>query len=103
MRTLNAPLGTWVTLAQGLVTLGAGLWGLVARRHYKEVHRIEYEHWILNAHIMWLLLVGGVLTFAGTRRRIRTEDRLLGLRTAGGLAVVDLVSAATMRIAPIYY
>lgn len=89
--------------AQGGSYVAFGLWSLVARRHYRRVHRLESNQWILNAHGMWLTAVGATLLWAAARDEVALPElRLLSLGTAAGLAANDAVCAATEGVAPIY-
>ncbi|MBA2764815.1 MAG: YHS domain-containing protein [Thermoleophilaceae bacterium] len=92
-----------VALVQGASYVGFGLWSTLARRHYRRIHDLPADGWILNAHGGWLLVVGSTLVLAGARRRSEQSDvQLLGAGAALGLAVNDAVSAARNGVARIY-
>lgn len=82
-----------VALVQGASYLGFATWALTARSHYRRVHRLRAEPWLLNAHAMWMGLVGSALVAAGLHGN--AEDRairLLGTGAAAGLAFNDLMT-----------
>lgn len=76
------------------------LWSLAGRRNYRQTHNIERtDTWVLNAHGMWMLLVGTALTLGAARdRSTDVELRALALGSAVGMALNDAVAAP----APIY-
>lgn len=102
MRRVPAPSGA-LALIQGGSYIAFASWSLLARRHYRRVHELDASQWILNAHGMWMLLVGTVLVTAGARGEMhRSELRLLAAGSALGLATNDAVAAVTEGVAPIY-
>jgi hypothetical protein len=88
---------------QGGSYLGFGLWSLLGRKHYVRLHRLERDGWLLNAHGVWLVVVGTALAIAGYRREVQTPLRALGVGAAMGLAADDAISAARRGVAPIYH
>jgi hypothetical protein len=100
----RASLAGRVSLAQGLYYITPGLWALLARERYKRAHGLRSDDWVLHAHTMWLLLVGGALVVAGYRRQVSPEARLLGVGAAAGLQLVTALTARTGRLTSrIYY
>ncbi len=90
-----------LAVAQGASYLYFGLWSLVRREHYREVHALRSDDWVLNAHGGWLLAVGGVLVRGGARPASRDRSLpLLGMASAVALAANDALLVG--RIAPIY-
>ena len=84
-------------LVQGGSYIGFGAWSLLAREHYRRVHRIQRDDWVLNAHGAWLVAVGSTLAAAALRRGADDPTiRLLGAGSALGLALNDLVSAGKL-------
>jgi hypothetical protein len=96
-------IGAWLSIGQGALYIASGLWALVAKSSYQEIHELKSDFWILTTHGVWLLLVGGVLAIAGYRRQKSLEVRLLAFGAALGLLATDLASAATVGVAQIYY
>lgn len=97
-------LASAVAVAQGGSYVGFGGWLLLARDHYQRVHRLRGSTWVLNAHAMWMVLVGAVLVSGGLRGRSeRPEIRQLGCGAALGLAINDVASGVAEGVAPIYY
>ena len=92
-----------IALAQGSSYLAFGLWSLLARRHYRRIHRLSGDDWLLNAHGMWLVVIGGTLARAAWRREVvSTAADGLGLAAALGLAADDLWSSRSPGLARIY-
>lgn len=88
-------------LIQGGSYIGFGLWSLAGRSHYKRIHRIRRDDWVLNAHGAWLLAVGSTLVTAALRDEAhRPELKLLGAGAAIGLAAND--GALRRRLPRIY-
>ena len=97
-------LDSWVPIVQGIINIVAGLWSIVLRGNYVEVHQLNgTTFWMLTAHGMWLVLIGLVLLIGGYRRQKRFEFRLLAFGNAAGLLLTDMASAVAATIAPIYY
>lgn len=94
---------SWVARSasvQGASYIGFAVWSLLGRGHYRRTHSLgRTDAWVLNAHGMWMLLVGSVLALAANRGHTdEAELRVLGLGSAVGLAINDAVAAP----APIY-
>ena len=88
-------------LLQGASYVGFGVWSLTARDHYRRVHAIKRNDWVLNAHGGWLLAVGTTLVTAALRRRASSpEVRTLGVASALALAAND--AASRSRVPGIY-
>jgi len=96
-------IGSWLSIGQGALYIASGLWAVAARSNYQEIHELKSDFWILTMHGAWLLLVGSVLAVAGYRRQKSLEVRLLAFGAALGLLATDVVSAATVGVAQIYY
>ncbi len=94
-------LAAATALVQGASYIGFGIWSLAGRRHYRDVHEIDRDDWVLNAHGGWLLAVGTTLVASALRGRANgAEVRTLGVASALALALNDAVSLP--RVAPIY-
>ena len=93
-------LATIVAATQGTSYLGFSAWALLRRDHYRRVHDLRADDWILNAHAGWLGLVGMTLLSAASRGQITPETRRLGLAAAAALATNDAL--LRRRIATIY-
>lgn len=76
-------------IGQGLSYLSFSLWALTRRQHYREVHRLQANDWILNAHAMWMGLVGTVLATSGLRKVPTAGARFLGPAAAAALGAND--------------
>jgi hypothetical protein len=86
---------------QGCSYIGFGLWALSRREHYRRVHDLSGDDWLLNAHGSWHVVVGLTLAVASARAAVdRSEIRLLGTGAALGLALNDALLLP--RIASIY-
>ena len=75
-------------------------WALFRRDHYRRIHDLRADDWILNAHAGWLGLVGVSLLSAAIRGQITAQTRRLGLSAAAGLATNDALLRG--RIAQVY-
>ena len=87
-----------VQCVRHLISHRSQVWNeiFVARRVAHSVHT-----WMLNAHGMWMLLVGGTLALGAARDRAdAAELRLLGIGSALALALA--VNDAVAAPAPIY-
>ena len=96
-------IATWLSIAQGIVYIASGLWVLVAKRNYQEIHQLNSDFPIITMHGVWLLLVGGILVIAGYRRQKSPEVRLLAFGAALGILLTDIVSNSVVGLAQIYY
>jgi len=86
-------------ILQGASYLYFGAWSLGRREHYRRVHELSSDDWILNAHGGWLLVVGATLM----RAAIRDDTGTLLPLGAGAAAALALNDVLLMRrIAPIY-
>src|SRR6266542_4071499 len=94
----NSRVSAWLAITQGFFYIAPGLWNLLLRRKYVRVHGLHSDFWLLNAHGLWLLLVGGALMSAGWRRQLTAEVRLLGLCGAVALAANDAVTGVIGRL-----
>lgn len=97
----RADLMSVTALVQGASYVGFGVWSLAARGHYRRVHEIRRDDWVLNAHGGWLVAVGTTLVAAALRGRgSSSEVRTLGLASALALAANDAISLS--RVPGIY-
>lgn len=87
---------------QGTSYLAFAAWALVAPAHYRRVHELNAEPWLLRSHALWLSLVGATLAAGAQRDRADAPQALLGLGAAAGLALNDAYSDATGELADIY-
>lgn len=89
-----------VCFVQGSSYVLFAMWALLARDNYARRHDLEATGWILNAHAIWMLIVGGTLVEAATRDEISPAIARLGFASAVGLAAND--GALRDQIAPVY-
>jgi len=84
-----------LALLQGASYIGFSIWSFAARGHYRRIHNIERtDAWVLNAHGMWMLLVGVSLSLsAASDRPDAVEVRTLALGSALGLGLNDALAA----------
>ena len=77
------------------------LWAVLFRRHYRQVHQLHTDDWVLNAHAMWLLLVGSQLVRSSLQADGDAAGHV-GFGAAAGLAATDFITERTSDLAPIY-
>jgi hypothetical protein len=84
-----------LALLQGASYVGFSIWSFAARGHYRRIHNVERtDAWVLNAHGMWMLLVGISLTLsAASGRSDAVEVKILGMGAALGLGLNDALAA----------
>jgi hypothetical protein len=87
---------------QGLYLLTTGLWPLVSPLSFQAVTGPKREMWLTNMVGSLAAVMGGVLLYAGSRRRRPSEVILMAMGTAAAFMAVDLVYVAKRRIAPVY-
>jgi small-conductance mechanosensitive channel len=99
--------------AQGLYFLATGVWPLVSVDTFQAVtgqktdHLIadppsKVDHWMLYTISVLIIAIAIVLLASAWRRRRSFEVALLGLLSAVGLAIIDVVYVARGTIWPIY-
>lgn len=96
-------IATWLSIAQGIVYTALGLWVMVARRSYLDIHELGGDFLLITMNGLWLLLVGLVLVIAGFRRAKSLEVRLLAFASALGLLLTYFISNLVVGVARIYY
>jgi hypothetical protein len=89
-------------LAQGAYYLATGVWPLVSPKTFQAVTGPKRELWLVKTVGTLAAVIGGVLTYAGTRKRRPSEMALLAMGTAAAFATIDIVYVAKRRIAPVY-
>jgi hypothetical protein len=89
-------------LSQGIYYLATGLWPLVSPTTFQMVTGPKRELWLVKTVGALAAVIGGVLAYAGMRRRRPSELALLAMGAAGAFAAIDIVYVARRRISPVY-
>ncbi len=91
-----------LALLQGGFDVVTGLWPILHLRSFEAVTGPKPEGWLVKTVGALITVIGGTLLFAGTRRRVGPEVRLLGAGTAAAFTAVDVIYTAKRRIPPLY-
>ncbi len=91
-----------VAVAHGAFDVVTGVWPLLSMRTFQAVTGPKREHWLVKTVGVTIAAIGGTLAIAGARRRVTPEIATLGIASAAGLALVDVVYVARRRISPVY-
>lgn len=91
-----------LSLAQGVYFFVTGVWSLVSIGTFQKVTGPKTDLWLVKTVGVLVGVIGATLTYAGARRRVSPEIRLLAAGSAAGLAAIDTVYAAKRTISPIY-
>ncbi len=91
-----------MSLLQGGFYVATGLWPIVHLRSFEAVTGPKLEGWLVKTVGALITVIGGTLLFAGRRRGVGPELRLLGAGSAAAFTAVDLVYTAKRRISPVY-
>ena len=101
-RFINRNPGEVVALVQGLYYLLTGIWPLASMRTFMMVTGPKTDVWLEKTVGVLAAVIGGVLESAGSRRKITREIHALGIASAAGFAMIDLVYVLKRRITPVY-
>lgn len=91
-----------VARVQGAYFLATGIWPLISRRSFEAVTGPKMDFWLAQAVGVLVAGIGGVLLLADRRQRVTPELRALGIASAGGLGLVDIVFSLRGRISKVY-
>lgn len=94
--------GERLALLQGGFDVVTGLWPIIHLRSFEAVTGPKPEGWLVKTVGALVSVIGGTLLFAGARRRVGPEMRLLGAGTAAAFTAVDVIYTAKRRISPVY-
>jgi hypothetical protein len=94
--------GARLALLQGGFDVVTGLWPILHLRSFEAVTGPKLEGWLVKTVGALGTVIGGTLLFAGARRRVGPEVRLLGAGTAAAFTAVDVIYTAKRRISPVY-
>jgi hypothetical protein len=93
---------TDIAVLQGVYFLATGVWPLLSRRSFEAVTGPKADFWLAQTVGILVAGVGSAILQAKRRGRITPEIELLGVASAAGLGLVDLVFVARGRISRIY-
>ena len=80
--------------------LDTGLFPFVARRAFEAVTGPKREWWLVQTVGALVVVIGGSLASAATRRRVTPELLAVATGSAAALAAIDIVHVARRRISP---
>ncbi len=92
----------FVGLAQALYYIGTGIWSLVSIDTFQKVTGPKTDLWLVKTVGVLVIVIGGALGLASTRRSTGPEIPVLAVGSAVGLTAIDVIYVAKRRIAPIY-
>jgi ABC-type cobalamin transport system permease subunit len=87
---------------QGFYFLATGVWPLLSRETFERVTGPKTDFWLAQTVGVLVASIGGVLLLGAQRRRLDAELEVLGVASAAGLGLVDVVFALRGRIAKVY-
>jgi hypothetical protein len=91
-----------LALVHGAYYVATGIWSLVDIRSFQRVTGPKTDLWLVRTVGSLVAVGGGVLCYAGARRRRTPEAALLAVGSALALAGIDVYYTARGRIRPIY-
>jgi hypothetical protein len=91
-----------VARLQGAYFLTTGIWPLLSRRSFEAVTGPKTDFWLARTVGVLVTGIGGALLLADHNKRVTPELRALGVASAGGLALVDVVFSLRGRISKVY-
>jgi hypothetical protein len=89
-------------LVQGAYYVATGVWPLLSPNTFQAVTGRKRELWLTKTVGALATVIGGVLTYAGARKRRPSEIALLAMSSAAAFATIDIVYVAKRRILPVY-
>jgi hypothetical protein len=87
---------------QGSVYVVSGLWPIIHLRSFERVTGPKADGWLVKTVGGLLAVIGATLIAGGVLQRPGRALRLLGVGSAGVLALVDLIYTRRGRISKIY-
>jgi hypothetical protein len=91
-----------VARVQGGFYALTGVWALVDLDSFMAVTGPKTDLWLVKTVGALVTVIGGVLLFAGWRRRVTRDVLLLGIGAALSFATIDVVYVSAGRISKIY-
>jgi hypothetical protein len=91
-----------ITLVQGLYFFLTGVWPLVSIRTFQWVTGPKKDLWLVKTVGVMVAVIGGGLLCAQASGDYGSPVLVIGLGSAAGLAVIDIVYVAKRAISPIY-
>jgi hypothetical protein len=83
--------------------LSTGIWPLAHRRSFEWVTGRKTDFWLAQAVGMTVAAIGlGLAQAASRRQAVAPELRTIGVASAVGLALIDVIFVARRRISPVY-
>lgn len=87
--------------AHGVFNLVTGAWPLLHMRTFERVTGPKVDHWLVQT-VGGLLVGNGLVQLAARSPEGLKLARVLGVGTAGVLAIIDLANAPQGRISKVY-
>ena len=91
-----------VWLVHALYFIVGGLWSVVGIRSFQKVSGPKTDLWLVRTVGGLIVVVGGVIAWAGVRRRITPELIGMAVGSSAVLAVIDVVYTLKGRISRVY-
>lgn len=95
--------GRRVAGLQAGLYLSTGIWPVAHRRSFEWVTGRKTDFWLAQTVGATVAAIGlGLAQAAWRRRGVAPELRTIGVASAAGLALVDVIFVARKRISPVY-
>lgn len=83
--------------------LSTGIWPVAHRRSFESVTGRKTDFWLAQTVGATVAAIGlGLAQAAWRRQGVAPEVRTIGVASAAGLALVDVIFVARRRISPVY-
>ena len=91
-----------LALLQGVFYITTGIWPIVHMKSFEAVSGPKVDKWLVRTAGVLITSIGVSLMFAGLKKRVTPEVKLLAVTSALGLTGIDVVYVSKRRISKIY-
>lgn len=91
-----------VWIVQGVYYMITGVWSIIGIKSFQKVTGPKVDIWLVKTVGVIVLVIGAVLTSAGTRRVREPEIPALAVGSALGLAGINVFYSLRGRISKVY-
>jgi hypothetical protein len=91
-----------IAVLQGWYFLATGVWPLLSRRSFEGVTGRKRDFWLAQTVGILVAGIGSAILQAERRGRITPEIELLGIASAAGLGLADVMFVGRGRISKVY-